>query len=452
MTEVTAQPAQVTAGDTSADNSPGDAALHARQREVLFPCLSTYYADPVIPAEASGVRLRDADGTEYLDLFAGILTTSVGHCHPEVTAAVSAQAARLGHTSSLYVTEPQVRVAEKLAEITPGDLQQTYFTNSGTEAIETAITLACCHTGRSEVVSLRHGYSGRSALAQDLTALASWRPLPRRIAGITQVSAPYPYRAPFEYTSEEQLVDFYMRELEDVINTTTTGKPAAFIAETILGVGGYIVPPAGYFQRAAEIIRSYGGLLIIDEVQAGFGRTGDHWFGIEHWDVEPDIMVMAKGVANGYPVAATIATADVAASWTAKTISTFGGNPICMAAADATLGILEREGAAANAAARGAQFMSGLRDLQSRHPWIGEVRGLGLMIGLELVEDPVTKVASGAKAAALLNAARDEGVLVGLGGLQGQVLRIGPSLLITEAETAEGLERLGRACAAVEAG
>ncbi|NKB88094.1 MAG: aminotransferase class III-fold pyridoxal phosphate-dependent enzyme [Acidobacteria bacterium] len=419
------------------------------QRDYLFPCLSTYYADPLIPVAADGVRLRDADRREYLDLFAGILTTSVGHCHPDVTEAVRAQASELGHTSSLYVTEPQARVAERLAEITPGDLRQTYFTNSGTEAIETAITLACCHTGRSEIVSLRHGYSGRSALAQDLTALSSWRPLGRRIAGITQVSAPYPYRAPFDYGSEEELVDFYMSELEDVISTTTTGKPAAFIAETILGVGGYIVPPRGYFQRAAEMIRSFGGLLIIDEVQAGFGRTGDHWFGIEHWDVEPDIMVMAKGVANGYPVAATIATPDVAASWTAKTISTFGGNPVCMAAASATLDVLAREEAPANATARGAQFMEGLRQLQDRHEWIGEVRGLGLMIGVEIVEDPKSKRPDGARAAALLGAAREEGALVGLGGLHGQVLRIGPSLLITEAEVAEGLERLARACAQV---
>ncbi len=341
-------------------------------------------------------------------------------------------------------------MAERLAQITPGELRQTYFTNSGTEAIETAITLACCHTGRSEIISLRHGYSGRSALTQDLTALAPWRPLPRRIAGITQISAPYPYRAPFAYRSEEELVDFYMRELEEVIQTTTTGRPAALLAETILGVGGYVVPPRGYFERAAEIIHAYGGLLIIDEVQAGFGRTGDHWFGIEHWGVEPDIMVMAKGIANGYPAAATVATPEVAASWTAKTISTFGGNPICMAAALATLDILEREDARGNAAARGAQFMAGLRHLQDRHSWIGEVRGLGLMIGVEIVEDRETKAPSTSRAAALLNAAREEGVLIGLGGLHGQVARIGPSLLITEAEVAEGLERLGRACARVD--
>jgi len=436
------------------ETTPGADAVAAdlkrRQDEFLFHCLSTYYPQPVVPVEADGVWLREADGREYLDLFAGILTTSVGHCHPEVNAAAARQAESLGHTSSLYITEPQVRVAEKLAEITPGKLRQSYFTNSGTEAIETAITLACCHTGRSEIVSLRHGYSGRSALAQDLTALSSWRPLGRRIAGITQVSAPYPYRAPFAYESDEQLVDFYARELEDVIQTTTTGKPAAFIAETILGVGGYVVPPPGYFQRMAEIIRKYGGLLIIDEVQAGIARTGGHWFGIEHWGVEPDIMVMAKGIANGYPAAATITTPEIAESWTAKTISTFGGNPVCMAAAEATLGVLERADARANAAARGEQFMAGLRELQAQHRWIGEVRGLGLMIGLEIVEDPATREPAPARAGALLNAARDEGVLVGLGGLHGQVLRIGPSLLITEAEVDDGLARLGRACARIE--
>ena len=182
---------------TEAVDAPSVAeSLCEQHREFLFPCVSTYYAKPLVPVQAQGVRLRDADGNEYLDLFAGILTTSVGHCNAEVQAAVAEQAQKLGHTSSLYVTEPQIRVAERLAEITPGELRQTYFTNSGTEAIETAITLACCHTGRSEIISLRHGYSGRSALTQDLTALAPWRPLPRRIAGITQISAPYPYRAP----------------------------------------------------------------------------------------------------------------------------------------------------------------------------------------------------------------------------------------------------------------
>ncbi len=425
-------------------------ALLDAQRERLFPCVSTYYREPLVPVEAEGVWVRGADGRDYLDLFAGILTTSVGHCHPEVVEAASRQARRLGHTSSLYVTEPQLQVAGKLAELAPGELSQSYFTNSGTEAIETAITLACCHTGQSEIIALRHAYSGRSTLAQDLTAQAPWRPLASRVAGIKHVSAPYPYRAPFDYSCDEELVDFYARELEDVIQTTTNGRPAAFIAETILGVGGYIVPPPGYFQRMAEIIRGVGGLLIIDEVQAGFGRCGDHWFGIEHWGVAPDIMVMAKGIANGYPVAATITSPDVAASWRAKTISTFGGNPVCMAAAQATIGVLEREVAPARAAERGRQMTEGLLELQARHAWIGEVRGPGLIVGMELVEDPESKAPSPRRAAALLEASREEGLLVGLGGLHGQVARIGPSLLITGEEVAEALSRLARACVRVE--
>lgn len=429
----------------------GAGELGEAQGDLLFPCVATYYQEPLELAQGSGCRVRDVEGREYLDLFAGILTTSVGHCHPEVVAAVQAQAQKLGHTSTLYVTEPQLAVARRLSRIAPGELRRTMFTNSGTEAVETAVMLACMHTGRSEVIALRHAYAGRSMLATNITAHAPWRPLPSSCAGIKHVMAPYPYRAPIEAASDEELVDFYLRDLEEVIETTTDGKPAAFIAETILGVGGCIVPPAGYFQRAVELIRSYGALFICDEVQAGFGRTGTRWFGIEHWDVTPDIMVMAKGIANGWPVAATITTDKIAAAWRAKTISTFGGNPVCMAAAGATLEILERERAPDNAAARGAQLRAGLEHLQRHHAWIGEVRGMGLMMGLELVQDRDSKRPSPAKAVALLQAAKAEGLLLGAGGLHGQVIRIGPSLLVTEAEIAEGLERLARACDAVAA-
>lgn len=425
--------------------------LREAQMDLLFPCVATYYQEPLELAQGSGCRVRDVEGREYLDLFAGILTTSVGHCHPEVVAAVQAQAQKLGHTSTLYVTEPQVAVARRLSRIAPGELRRTMFTNSGTEAVETAVMLACMHTGRSEIIALRHAYAGRSMLATNITAHAPWRPLPSSYAGVKHVMAPYPYRAPIGAATDEELVDFYLRDLEEVIETTTDGKPAAFIAETILGVGGCIVPPAGYFQRAVELIRSYGGLFICDEVQAGFGRTGTRWFGIEHWDVTPDIMVMAKGIANGWPVAATITTDEIAASWRAKTISTFGGNPVCMAAAGATLEILERERAPDNAAARGAQLRTGLEQLQRHHAWIGEVRGMGLMMGLELVQDRDSKRPSPAKTVALLQAAKAEGLLLGAGGLHGQVIRIGPSLLVTEAEIAEGLERLARACDAVAA-
>lgn len=424
------------------------AELRAEQKDRLFSCVATYYSEPLVIESGQGIRVRDVDGREYLDLFAGILTTSVGHCHPEVTEAIRDQVGRLGHTSSLYVTENALEVARRLEELAPGDLRKCFFSNSGTEAIETAVMLACMYTGSTEVITLRHAYSGRSVLATNLTAHAAWRPLPSTLP-VHHALAPYPYRCPFGSPCDEECVEAFANDLEEVIATTTNGRPACFLAETVLGVGGYIVPPPGYFQRAAEIIRKYGGLFICDEVQAGFGRTGEHWFGIEHWDVVPDIMVMAKGIANGQPVGATITTDAIAAAWKAKTISTFGGNPVSMRAAMATIDVLRRENAPSRAAERGAQLRAGLDVLADRHSWIGEARGLGLMQALEIVEDPESKRPDPKRAVALLNAARAEGLLIGLGGLHGQVVRLGPSLLVTEAEIAEGIEKLERACAKV---
>ncbi len=421
-----------------------------RHRQFLFPCAPPYYQDPLVLVRGEGAVVEDAEGRKFLDLFSGILTTSVGHCHPEVVERVRQQVGVLGHTSTLYLTENQVQVAEALADLAPGDLTQSFFTNSGTEAVETAIMLACLSTGRSEIIALRHAYSGRSFLTTNMTAHAPWRPLATSIPGIKHVMSPYPYRCPFGSPCDEGCLDALARDLEEVIATTTNGKPAAFFAETILGVGGYIVPPPGYFQRAAEIIHHYGGLFICDEIQTGFGRTGEKWFGIEHWEVEPDIMVMAKGIANGFPVGATITRPEIAQTWTAKTISTFGGNPVSMAAATATLEVMAREDTPKRSQFQGTQLRKGLEELGDRYAWIGEVRGMGLMQALELVEDPMTKEASPSKAQALLEAAKEEGVLLGLGGLEGHVIRLGPSMLITEEEVAEGLERFGRACRVVD--
>jgi 4-aminobutyrate aminotransferase len=426
------------------------AAVKQGHAEYVFPCVAPYYKDPIVMAKGEGVWVTDADGREFLDLFSGILTTSLGHCHPEVVERLREQIGTLGHTSTLYLNENHVEAARRIAQIAPGPLRRTFFTNSGTEAVENAVMLACMYTGRSEVIALRHGYSGRSILASNLTAHAPWRPLPTTVPGIKHVVSPNPYRCPFHSPCDERCIDAFGRDLEDMIQTTTNGKPAAFMAETIQGVAGYVVPPAGYFQRMAEIIRSYGGLFIIDEVQAGFGRTGDRWFGIEHWDVVPDIMVMAKGIANGFPVGATITRDDIAAAWTAKTISTFGGNPVAMAAVVATNEVMVRENVPARAAERGHQLRAGLEQMQRDHAWIGDVRGMGLMQAIEVVEDRASKEASSAKARALLEATRAEGVLVGIGGLRGNVLRIGPSLLITEEELAEGIARLARACRRVD--
>jgi 4-aminobutyrate aminotransferase-like enzyme len=425
-------------------NSPDPVADH---RRLLFPCAAPYYRDPLVLARGSGCRVEDVDGTPYLDFFAGILTTSLGHCHPEVVAATQEQARRLGHVSGLYVSQPQIDVARQLAEIAPGELACSFFTNSGTEAIETAVQLACQYTGSTEIVTLRLAYSGRSVLATNLTAHAPWRPMPSSVAGIKHAIAPYPYRCPFcKGPCEGDCSDAFADDLAQVIETTTNGRPAAFLAETILGVGGFIVPPPGYFEKAAAIIREVGGLFICDEVQAGFGRTGRHWFGIEHWGVEPDIMVMAKGIANGAPVGATITRAEIAEAWTAKTISTFGGNPVSMAATGATLDVMRREDVPARAAERGAQLRAGLEEIATSHPWIGEVRGLGLMQGLEIVDGPELRNPDATRAVSLLEATRDQGLLIGLGGLKGNVVRIGPSLLISEDEIAEGLDRLSRAC------
>ena len=422
----------------------------AAHREFLFPAVRPLYDQPLVLDEGAGVRVRDVEGREYLDFFGGILTTSVGHCHPEVVERVQAQVGRLGHISPLYVNEPQVDAARQLAEIAPGGLSQAFFTNSGTEAIETAIHMAFLHTGRSEIIGLRQAYHGRSFLATNVTAMGVWRPLASSFPGVKHAMTPYPYRCPFKQPCDESCGEAFARDLEDVICTTTNGRPAAFIAESILGVGGYIVPPPGYFARAAEIIRSYGGLFISDEVQSGFGRTGGRWFAIEHWGVEPDIMVMAKGIANGVPVGATITRPDIAVSWTPKTFSTFGGNPVSMAAACATLDVMVAEDVPSRAETRGTQLSRGLDELKDQYNWIGESRGMGLMQALEIVHDKHTKEPAPQTAKALLGAAREEGLLIGIGGLHGHVLRIGPSLLISEAEVAEGLDRLGRACERVE--
>ena len=424
-----------------------DEDLREAQRQHLFPCVTTYYREPLVIARASGRTVIDAEGREYLDFFGGILTVSLGHCQPEVVSRVQEQVARLGHTSTLYVTEPQINVARMLSEIAPGDaLTRCFFTNSGSEAVETAVMTARLHTGRHDVIALRHGYSGRTTLTTSLNGQAPWRPLGGSATGIHHAASPYPYRCPLDTGDVQACEDYFIRDLQDVIETVTNGKPAAFLAETIQGVGGFIVPPPGYFRRAAELIRSHGGLFICDEVQAGFGRTGSRWFGIEHWGVEPDIMVMAKGIANGFPVGATITTRAIASSWTGKTLSTFGGTPISMAAAEATIETMRREDTPSRSAIRGAQLRSGLDALAAEFPWIGEVRGMGLMQALEIVEDPKTKKPGTARATALMEAAREEGLLVGLGGLHGHIIRIGPPMLITEAEVASGLERLAAAC------
>ncbi len=423
--------------------------VRSKHSEFLFPCVANYYEEPLVLTQGDACCVRDADGREYLDFFGGILTLGVGHSHPDVAARVREQVARLTHTSTLYQTEEIVRVAEKLAEITPGKLKKSFFTTSGTEADETAILLAKIYTGSQELIVLRHGYAGRSLQAISITGHAQWRLIPSQVTGIKHGHPAYCYRCPFglEYPSCEVKC---AQDLEELIQTETNGHPAAFMAEPIQGVGGFITPPKEYFEITVGIIRKYGGVFICDEVQTGFGRTGDHWCGIEHWGVEPEIMTFAKSIANGFPVGATIATDEVADAFTGLSLSTFGGNPISMAAAEATINVMQAENTPKRSADRGAQLRGHLENFAEKYPFIGDVRGMGLMQAIELVEDRATKEPAAKKASLLLEAAKRHGLLIGKGGLYGNVIRIAPSMLIEAHEIDEGARRLDLALAEVQ--
>ena len=418
----------------------------AKQEEFLFPCVANYYEEPVVLAKGKGSVVTDVDGRDYLDFFGGILTVSLGHCQPQVVEAMTSQARNLGHVSTLYPTENLVKVAERMARLTPGKLKKSFFSNSGTEADETAIVLAKVHTGRQEIIALRHGYSGRSMLAMSLTGHSNWRLVPQQVAGVKHAHPAYCYRCPFGLSYPSCDVRC-AHDLEELIQTATSGAPAAFLAEPIQGVGGFITPPKEYFQVAVGIVRKYGGLFICDEVQTGFGRTGGKWFGIEHYGVDPDIMTFAKGIANGMPVGATIATDEVAASMGGLSISTFGGNPVSMAATEATLQVMEDEDIPTTSARLGDKLRQALVAYAEDFTFIGDVRGMGLMQALEFVEDRGTKEPSAKKAAAVMEAAKAEGLLLGKGGRYGNVIRIAPPMLMTETELDEGIAKLGKALA-----
>ena len=409
----------------------------------------TLYGQPLPLARGDGMYLYDVEGNRYLDFFGGILTVSVGHCHPKVTEALTRQVQTLVHTSTLYPHENHVNLAEKLAQITPGRLQTSYILNSGTEANETAVMLAKAATGAQEVIALRHGYSGRSALAMTLTGQSAWRIGGTQILGIKHAMNPYCYRCPLKLTYPACGIAC-AEDIEDLIQTTTSGRVAAFLAEPIQGVGGFVTAPPEYFEIATNIIRRYGGLFICDEVQTGFGRTGKHWFGIQHWDAEPDIMTMAKGIANGSPMGVTIATPEVASKLEGLTISTFGGNPVSCAAALATIQVMEEEASPDHVEEVGTHLRQGLEALGEKYPLIGDVRGMGLMQGVEMVRDRETKEPASKEIAHLFEATRERGLLIGKGGLYGNALRISPPLVATKDDVDQALEILDYTFAEVQ--
>ena len=426
-----------------------NAEITARQRELLFPSVASYYEQPIAFARGEGAKLWDVEGTEYLDFFGGILTVSLGHAEPRVTDAVVDQARKLVHTSTLYPIPQQITAAERLIQISPiKQKQKAFFTSSGSEADETALILAKVFTGTTEVIALRHSYSGRTLVAMTNTAHAKYRALPAQVPGTVHAHAPYCYRCPFgkTYPSCELAC---AQDLEELIATCTTGRPAAFFAEPILGVGGFITPPDDYFKVAVGIVRKAGGLFICDEVQTGFGRTGTHWNGIEHYGVEPDIVAYAKGIANGYPMGATLARADIADSFKAAQIATFGGNPISATAAVATLGVMADERVPERAAKLGARLRARLDAMKDKYAVIGDVRGKGLMLAIELVKDRSTKEPAADAANRFLEECKARRVLVGKGGLYNNTIRIAPPMLIGDAEIDHAADVFDQALATI---
>lgn len=417
--------------------------VRRKHKEYLWPAVMNYFEQPVVPDHAAMQYVWDLDGKQYLDFFGGILTVSVGHCNPKVTGPMKAQIDRLQHMSTLYPSEAIVALAEKVAQITPGDLNCSFFTSSGTEANEAAIMLARMATGAYDVVSLRHAYSGGSQLAKSVTAQAPWRKAGIIGVGIAHAINPYCYRCPLGLTYPSCEVRC-ANDVENLIQTGTSGSIAAFIAEPIQGVGGFITPPPEYFKIVFKVVKKYGGLYISDEVQTGFGRTGRKWFGIEQWEVTPDIMTCAKGMGNGVPVGATITTREIAAQFKGLTLSTFGGNPVTSVAARATIQVIEEEHLLENAATMGAHFRSGLEALQQKYPVIGDVRGMGLMQGLELVKDRTSKEPAPQAAVQLMERSRANGLLIGKGGLYGNTIRLAPMLNIAKSDVDDALRILDK--------
>jgi 4-aminobutyrate aminotransferase len=420
-----------------------------KHKQYLFPSISTYYTDPLVTEHASMQYLWDTEGKKYLDFFGGIVTISVGHCNPRITSKIKAQVDKLQHASTVFPNEGVVALAEKLAQITPGEISQTYPSNSGTEANETAVQLARMYTGHFEVVGLRHGYSGRSSLAQSLAGQSTWRKsLPVPAPGFVHALNPYCYRCPLGKTYPSCEVAC-AKDVEAVIQTTTSGQIAAFLAEPIQGVAGFVTPPKEYFKIVFKIVKDYGGLFIADEVQTAWGRTGKRWFGIEQWEVTPDIITSAKGLGNGVPIGVTMTRPEIAASFKGLQISTFGGNPVTSVAAKAVIDLIEEDRLMDNAYTVGNYFRQGLETLKEKFSQVGDVRGMGLMQAMEFVKDPVSKEPDPAATNQFMEECRKRGLLVGKGGLYANVVRTSPPLNITKGDVDEAIRIMDQALTAM---
>jgi 4-aminobutyrate aminotransferase len=425
------------------------AELLARHRKVLPSWVALYYDQPIELVDGKGCRVVDGEGAGYLDFFAGILTTMIGYNPPEVVEAVREQAGRMVHTSTLYLIRQQVELAERLAELSGIPDAKVFFTNSGSEANEVALLLATTARRSNQVLALRNSYHGRSYAAMGITGNRSWSASSFTPVNVSYVHGGYRFRSPFRDLPDKEYIAACVDDLRDVIDTMTAGQVACMIAEPIQGVGGFAVPPDGLFGAMKEVLDDHGILFVSDEVQTGWGRTGDTFWGYQAHGVVPDAITFAKGLGNGLPIGGVVARAELMDSITANSISTFGGNPLVATGALAVLDYLAAHDLQGNAKAVGARLDAGLRRLAEGRPAVGEVRGKGLMLAVELVE-PGSRTPAPALAAQLQEEARRGGLLVGKGGLYGNVLRIAPPLIVTEAEADEGLEILSRAFATLD--
>jgi 4-aminobutyrate aminotransferase len=415
-----------------------DADLVTRHRAVLPNWLALFYAEPIEIVRAEGRRVTDANGRTYLDFFAGILTNAIGYDVAEISDAIRAQVGTgVLHTSTLYLIRNQVELAERIAGLSGIPDAKVFFTNSGTEANETALMLATQYRRSNQILAMRNSYHGRAFATVGITGNRGWSASSLSPVKVSYVQGGYRYRDAFGGLSDADYIKACADDLRDVLLTTTSGDVAALIAEPIQGVGGFNVPPDGLFAAFKEVLDEYGILLISDEVQTGWGRTGEHFWGIQAHGVTPDAMTFAKGVGNGLAIGGVVARGEVMDCLQANSISTFGGNPVATAGAKATVDYLLDHDLQGNAAKLGDKLLRGLRGFAERYAVLGDVRGKGLMIGLELVGaggEP-----SPPAAAVLLEETRERGLLVGKGGLHNNVIRLAPPMTLTDGETDEAL-------------
>jgi 4-aminobutyrate aminotransferase-like enzyme len=444
MTDLKAAPAPSATGESFADDA---ADLVRRHRESLFPSVGLFYDEPIELRYGERQYVFDGAGNQYLDFFGGIATVSSGYAIPEINDPIKAQLDRIVHSSTLFLIRSQIELAERLRAMTPERLNKVFFTNSGTEANEAAFLITTLNRESNELIALRHSYHGRSFATINASGQTPWRSSTLSPLHVHYVGNPYCYRCPWEKTYPDCGL-LCARDVEAVISTTTSGQPAAFVAEPIQGVGGFIVPPPEYFVRVKEILDRYGIPFISDEVQTAWGRIGVADWGFQAFGVEPDVVVFAKGLANGVPIGGVIATDELASSIRSLSLSTFGGNPLATTAALANLNYIATNTLRDNALQVGGYLMGRLRELAERHAAIGDVRGMGLMVAVELVRDRHTKEPAPDVMSRVLNETKRRGLIIGRGGLHSNVIRLCPPLIVSERDVDDAIEILDAAFAA----